>query len=174
MLLHALRTTNLPIVVVGPRRDVLYARFCAEHASRNCRFIEHLSDEHLASAYRAAKVTVLPGWIDSPISPWLEAALAGCALAVSNRLNANEALGSYACTFDPADPAAIRKAVLQACSHHKADASKRDQLAGQLRTHNTYTEAARLVISAYQSALAASKSGRHAARPPAIGVPAIA
>jgi len=167
MLLHALRATHLPIVVVGPRRDVLYARFCAEHASRHCRFIEHLSDEQLASAYRAAKVTVLPGWIDTAATPWLEAALAGCALAVSNRLNANESLGSCACAFDPADPAAIRKAVLQACSHHKSDAIKRAELAGQLRTHNTCTEAARLVISAYQAALATSSSGRHAARPPA-------
>ena len=174
MLLHALRATNLQVVVVGPRHDVPYARLCETHAPRGCRFIEHLTDEQLASAYRAAKVTVLPGWIDSPAPRWPEAALADCTLAISSRLSANESLGAHAYTFDPANPAAIRNAVLQAHGNHKGDAAKRARLAGQLRAHNTWTEAVRLVISAYQAALAGSKPAPTTARPLEIAAPAIA
>ena len=47
MLLHALRDTGLPLVVVGRNYDRNYLRLCQRHAPRGTLFIEHLSHDKL-------------------------------------------------------------------------------------------------------------------------------
>ncbi len=155
MLLHALRDAGLPVVVVGRNYDRNYLRLCQRQAPRGTLFIEHLSHEKLASAYRAARVHALPSWMECAAFVNIEAALSGCSLAVSNRTSEREYFGDNAYYCDPADTASIRDAVVQAHRNHAADSAKRARLGDLFRHTHTWRAAAEQTLAGYEKALAA-------------------
>jgi GT2 family glycosyltransferase/glycosyltransferase involved in cell wall biosynthesis len=154
MLLHALRDSNLSIVVIGRHYDVDYYRLCRRYAPKGTLFIDHLPHEHLASAFKAAKVHALPSWMECASFANVEAALCGCALAVSDRTSEKEYFGTNAYYCDPGNLTAIREAVLQAHRNHTADAPKRARLIEQFRNHFTWQNAATATVTGYDAALA--------------------
>lgn len=158
MLLHALRDTELPVVVVGRNYDRNYLRLCRRHAGPRTIFIEHLPHEHLASAFRAARVHALPSWMECASIANVEAALAGCALAVSDRTSEREYFGYSAYYCDPADSASIRKAVINAFRNHAVDVPKRSALRDQFRERWTWPAAAVATFRGYQAALASRRA----------------
>lgn len=153
MLLHALRDTGLPLVVIGRHYDLGYYRLCRQHAPKDTLFIDHLPHEQLASAFKAARVHCLPSWMECAAFANVEAALCGCALAVSDRTSEKEYFGDNAYYCDPANLLSIRTAVVSAHRNHAADAPKRARLIEQFRTRYTWEAAARATFAGYESAL---------------------
>jgi len=154
LLLHALRDAGLPIVVVGRHYDRLYYQLCRRHAPPGTIFIDHLPHEQLASAFKAARVHALPSWMECASFANVEAALCGCALAVSDRTSEKEYFGNNAYFCDPGNVKAIREAVVQAYRNHSADEPKRARLIEQFRTRFTWRNAAATTVSGYEAAMA--------------------
>jgi glycosyltransferase involved in cell wall biosynthesis len=70
-----------------------------------------VSSEELIGLYRNARALVYPSFSGPENLPPLEAFALGCPAVVSNYRGAEEQLGDAAVLFDPADPAAIAKAI---------------------------------------------------------------
>jgi len=153
MLLHALRNTKLPVVVVGRNYDRNYMRLCRKFAPPNTVFIDHMPHELLASAYKAARVHALPSWMECCAFVNVEAALSGCALAVSNKTSEPEYFGNDAYSCDPGDVKSIRDAVLQACDNHRRDEPKRARLRDKFLHEYTWERGAEQTLRTYQWAL---------------------
>lgn len=154
MLLHALRDAGRPIVIIGRHYDRSYYQLCRKFAPKGTIFIDHLPHEHLASAFKAAKVHALPSWMECASFANIEAALAGSALVVSDRTSEKEYFGDNAYYCDPANVLSIRTAVTKALAQHTADAPKRARLREQFRTRFTWENAAKATVQGYRAALA--------------------
>jgi GT2 family glycosyltransferase/glycosyltransferase involved in cell wall biosynthesis len=163
MLLHALRDTGLTVVVVGRHYDHAYYQLCRKFAAPGTLFIDHLPHEQLASAFKAARVHALPSWMECAAFVNVEAALCGCALAVSDRTSEKEYFGADAYYCDPGNLDSIRAAVLSAHRNHAADAPKRARLADLFRTRFTWRQAAESTLAGYEAALASRRSAARAA-----------
>jgi len=116
MLLHALRGTGLPIVLIGHRPQPSYYQRLLALAGPNVRLIERLDPNSpmLASAVAGARVFVLPSWAEGAPLSALEAGSAGVSLVLSDASGEREYFGDRALYCDPGDPASIRDAVLTA------------------------------------------------------------
>lgn len=163
MLLHSLRDTGIPVVVLGRHYDHGYYQLCKKYAPRGSIFIDHLPHEQLASAYKAAKVHALPSWMECAAFANVEAALCGTALAVSNRTSETEYFGNNAYFCDPADSGSICTAVVNAYRNHAADALKRAQLLERFRTQYTWENAAQATLKGFEAAIAGRRRQRAAA-----------
>ncbi|MGG5821769.1 glycosyltransferase [Falsiroseomonas sp. HW251] len=116
MLAHALRDSGLPLVLIGHTGSEAYRAEIERHAGPGLRILDRLPPHSplLASAYAAARVAVLPSWSEGAPLVALEAAAAGAALVLSDESGESEYFGGLARYCDPADPASIREAVLEA------------------------------------------------------------
>jgi glycosyltransferase involved in cell wall biosynthesis len=155
LVLHALRDAGIPIVVVGRHYDHCYYQLCRKHAPKGTIFIDHLPHEQLASAFKAARVHTLPSWMECAALSNIEAALCGCALAVSDRTSEKEYFGPNAYYCDPASVDSIRTAILGAYHNHAADAPKRARLVELFRSECTWEKAAATILAAYHATIAA-------------------
>jgi len=164
MLLHALRDTGLTVVVVGRHYDHAYYQLCRKFAAPCTLFIDHLPHEQLASAFKAARVHALPSWMECAAFVNIEAALSGCALAVSDRTSEKEYFGADAYYCDPGNLDSIRAAVLSAHRNHAADAQKRARLSELFRTRFNWRQAAESTLAGYEAALASRRSTARATR----------
>jgi glycosyltransferase involved in cell wall biosynthesis len=112
MLLHALRHSDLPVVLAGRNDlDPAYTELCRMIGGDRLQLHGHLSPDLLASAYAAAAVHVLPSWCETCGLVTLEAALAGTPVVVSIAGHEAAYVGADAWYCDPADPMSIRQAV---------------------------------------------------------------
>jgi len=166
MLLHALKPTGLPVVVIGRNYDRSYWRLCRRYCGPDTLFIEHLPHAELASAMKAAKVFALPSWMECAPLVNVEAALSGCALVASDRTSEPEYYEDCAYYCDPADVDSIREAVLKAYRYHETDAPKRARLRERCLKRFTWENAADQLLSGYERVLGRSL------RPPARPAPA--
>jgi glycosyltransferase involved in cell wall biosynthesis len=116
MLVHALRETGLPVVLVGQATNNTYAQVLERHATGDLRILGRLPAHSplLASAYAAARVVALPSWAEGAPLAALEAAAAGARLVLSDDSGESEYFGDLARYCDPGDAASIRAAVLAA------------------------------------------------------------
>ena len=91
---------------------------------RDLVIISHLPHAELRSAYAAARVHVLPSWIETCGLVTLEAALAGCSVVVSSVGYEVDYYRNLVDYCDPADVASIRRAVLSAYENHGRTAER--------------------------------------------------
>ena len=116
-LIRALRAEPLTLVFAGEILAPAYRAAC-ETAARGGQvrvfFLSSLAPPLLASAYAAARVHALASWYDNFGLTPLEAAVAGCSLALSQECGARDYLQNDAHYFDPANLDEIRTAVLAA------------------------------------------------------------
>ncbi|MCB0337558.1 MAG: glycosyltransferase, partial [Bdellovibrionales bacterium] len=115
--LKALEHVDLPVVLVAG--DFSYQREYAEAVRSFKRrgptiVLDHLSDELLASAYKAAKVHVLASWFEFPGLVSLEAAYFDCNVVVSDAGTTRDYFGDNAWYCSPGDESSILQAVLAA------------------------------------------------------------
>ncbi len=158
MLLFAARAIGLPIVVVGPVVDSIYARRCLEYAPPGTLFLPHLSPKLYSSALKAARVFVLPAWAAASAPHAVEAGLAGCPLVLSDRLLEKEHFENDAVFCGPAHCKAIRDAVAKAHSRFDADAPKRARLQQHLAARCSWEQVVERTLAGYDAALAVRAS----------------
>ena len=171
MLLHALKRTGIPVVVIGRNYDRNYWRLCKRHCGPETLFIEHMPRAELASAMKAARVFCLPSWMECAPLVNVEAALSGCALVASDRTSESEYYGDCAYYCDPADVDSIREAVLKAYRYYETDAPKRARLRERCLRRFTWEGAAEKLISGYEKVLGRSlTSEERVERPVEVGV----
>jgi glycosyltransferase involved in cell wall biosynthesis len=116
-LLEAIQGTGLQLVLVGrpSANSKGYCRLVLKRArQQGVLHIETLTEQELGSAYAAAKVHVLPSWIESAGLVSFEAALAGCRIVTTNRTFARQDLDGHVWYCSPDDIGSIRSAILEA------------------------------------------------------------
>lgn len=167
MTAHALRDLDVPLVFIGGTLQPEYLGLCQLYGPsplspvlggegpgvRGLTVIPHLPPEELASAYAAAKVHVLPSWIETCGLVTLEAALAGCSVVVSFAGYELEYVRDLAYYCDPADPASIRNAVTEALQNYDQDQEQRGLLRELILREWTWENAAVRTLEAYKRVL---------------------
>ncbi|MGE0797619.1 MAG: glycosyltransferase [Lautropia sp.] len=165
MLVHALRNTGLPIVLVGHAPGTAYAEAVRRIGGDAVRIIDRLphDSELLRSAYAGARVAVLPSWSEGAPLAALEAAASGASLVLSDRSSEPEYFGDFALYCDPADPESIRKAVLQAY-HTPRGASRIAEQKALVRSNYNWARYTEATAEVYRKALEDFGSRRAARR----------
>lgn len=125
MLLKALEHSSVPVVLVGGKKivDENYLNLCRHFRRAGPTLIlDYLSEEQLASAFRAARVHALPSWYELPGLVSLEAALHGTPVVVADAGTTRDYLGDFAFYCSPEDPESIRSAVERAMMSQRSPA----------------------------------------------------
>jgi glycosyltransferase involved in cell wall biosynthesis len=147
-LVRAVRSLGLPLVHIGesvPGHHA-YARECRRAGEGSVSWLGRLDhdDPLLASAYAAARVFALPSWFETPGLSALEAALAGCAVAITPFGSTREYFGGLATYTRPHRPDEIRRA-LRTCWDHGPDS----RLAPRVATHYLWPNVAQITAEVY-------------------------
>lgn len=115
-LVRALKGLDLPLILIGSRRNKSYADQVFAEGGPQVRFIgpfEH-ADPHLASAFKACTAFALPSTLETPGLAALEAAACGAALIITSEGSTREYFADHAHYVDHKDPADIRRGVERA------------------------------------------------------------
>ncbi|MCI0457301.1 MAG: glycosyltransferase family 4 protein [Gemmataceae bacterium] len=150
----ALRDSGLPLVLIGGNLQKHYLQWCRRHGPKHLGIIPHLPQDQLRSAYAAARVHVLPSWMETCGMTTMEAALAGCSVVCSIAGYEVEYYRELAYYCDPADVGSIRSAVLAAYQNYQKDAERRVRLKQRILSEYTWQRAAEATFQAYRQVLA--------------------
>ncbi|WP_175060129.1 glycosyltransferase family 4 protein [Thermococcus sp. 2319x1] len=104
------------LVLIGKPLSREYYMKCKEKAGDNVLFLPPLphGSDMLKSAYKAAKVVVLPSYYETPGLSALEGALAGANVVITKNGGTREYFRDYAWYVDPMDKNSIKKALVEA------------------------------------------------------------
>lgn len=155
MILHALRDLNLPIVLIGHGTNEEYNALLERYAGDNVHLVGRISpdDPLLASAIAGCRVFVLPSWSEGAPLAALEAGAAGATMVLSDRSSEPEYFGDFARYCDPADPASIRSAILEAYDN-PLDAAGRAALQSHVEQNFSWESYARKTADVYETVVA--------------------
>lgn len=150
-LLTALEDEDMPIVFADGAVCYApdYSTACRVFRRRGQTvFTGRLSKAMLVSAYRAARLHVLPSWYELPGLVTLEAALYGCPVAATLSGGIREYLGDACTYFEPGDVNGLRQLIRQAYARPRStEATARAK-------RYTWASAVGQVIQVYQDVLA--------------------
>ncbi len=154
MLLHSLRYSGIPVVLVGQESDPDYSKLVRSITKVNVFYTGQIPNqsELLPSAYAAAKVFCLPSWAEGAPLSALEAAASGTALVLSNRSGESEYFGEAARYCDPSNPDDIRDSIINIYQSKNWNREKRDFFNLNLQADFTWENAAKDTIQAYNTA----------------------
>lgn len=148
--IRAARAAGRPLALIGEGTPdhADYARRCREESGPDTHWIGPLDHDSppLASAYAAARALVLPSWFETPGLAALEAALAGCAVVVTERGCAREYFGDRVVYVRPNDPDSLRAGIERAWRDGPDPG-----LAAHVAWHYPWAEVARLTQIVYDS-----------------------
>jgi glycosyltransferase involved in cell wall biosynthesis len=153
MTVYALRDLKIPLVLIGGNLQRQYLQWCRHFGPKTLRVLPHLSPAELRSAYAAARVHVLPSWMETCGMVTMEAALANCNVVCSIAGFELEYYRDLAYYCDPADITSIRNAVVQAFENYSRDASRRLQLKQHILQNYTWQRAAETTFRLYRQLL---------------------
>lgn len=150
--LHLLQQHTLndrPIVIIGRFDQSDYSQRCLNiiNSRENVYHLGPLDhdDPMLASAYAAAEVFTLPSQFETPGIAALEAALAGCRIAITNVGGTSEVFGDHAEYINPENEKTIMQAIRQA--HEKP---KDEELKKRILENYTWEATAKKTLTAYK------------------------
>ena len=149
-LLEAYENIEVPLVIIGRYNywEPQYFEKCKKVAEErgNIHFLGFLppESEELVSAYAAAKVFVLPSWLEIPGLAALEAGLAGCNVVITNRGSTTEYFKNHALYVNPASKEDIRQKILKAF-----EKPKNDNLKEHILNNYTWEKTAEKTLEAY-------------------------
>jgi len=153
-LLKAYEDMEIPLVIIGNFNpwDHEYFVKCKKLIERNRNihylgFVAPLSQE-LLSAFAAAKVFVLPSWHEVTSLTALEAGLAGCNIAITDRSYLSEYLKDFAVYLNPASVEDVKKKILEAYEKPKTE-----ELKQHILKNYTWEHVAKGTLEAYKLAL---------------------
>lgn len=149
-LIRALNGTSLKLFLIGRSapNGGRYFESCRREAGPNVTFVEHMDQQALVPAYRAAKVHALPSWFETTGLSSLEAGYMGCNVVITSKGDTREYFGTMAFYCNPDDPGSIRDAVLRA---HASPTS--GELRSRIEAKYTWQRAAEATLRAYYSVL---------------------
>ena len=113
-LIKAFRSSNIPLLLIGPVEDKEYFKTCKENSGSNIFFLNAIPHHELNSVYAGCKVHVLPSWFETPGLASLEAGLAGANIVVTEYGCTKEYFKDYAYYCQPYDTSSIYKSVMEA------------------------------------------------------------
>ena len=144
----ALSDTDLKTVFIGKPdfQNRGYYKKCRKLANENFLFIDEFPHERISSAYSAARVHVLPSWLETPGLVNLEAGLAGCNLVMGDRGSVREYFKDFAGYCNPGDVGDIREAVLDAQGK-----PKNEKLGEHILKNYTWDKTAKRTLEVYLS-----------------------
>ncbi len=151
-LIKAFETSGLDteLVIVGSVAEEAYYKSCKAISNKKVKFIgpmDHAS-RLLKSAYKAAKVVVLPSYYETPGLSALEGGLAGANIAITKIGGTDEYFGKFADYLDPYSISSIRKAIVAAYERPRSD-----KLQNHILENFTWDSVAKKTIQAYKSIL---------------------
>lgn len=139
-----------PLVIIGKFDQSDYSEQCMKfiNSRENVTFLGPLDhdDPMLASAYAAASVFTLPSQYETPGIAALEAALAGCKIAITKVGGTREVFGNRAEYIDPETKGSIIKAIRNA--HNKPASS---DLKNHIKSGYSWETIAKQTLNAYQT-----------------------
>lgn len=152
-LIKALNNTNIQLVIVGgpDPQNVAYFEECKRIAATNVIFTGWIpaDDLMLKTAYRCAKVVVLPSFRETFGNVILEGAINHANIAFSETLAISDwGLDKYAYTFDPNDVKMMRQVIKTAY-----DSPVNERLFDFVQEHFTWDAVAREHINLYRRVL---------------------
>lgn len=147
-LIDAFSKTGLDtkLVIIGKIADASYYDRCVSIASKNVIFlppIQHGS-QLLESAYKAARVVVLPSYYETPGISALEGGLAGANIAVTRIGGTTEYFQNYAHYLDPYNIETISASLVDAYT-----APKSLRLSEHIETNYTWDKIGKATEEAY-------------------------
>jgi glycosyltransferase involved in cell wall biosynthesis len=154
LLCYALRELDIPLVLIGSNQQTHYLDWCRRYGPKSLKVISHLPAEELRSAYAAARVHVLPSWIETCGLVTMEAALADCNCVVSTAGYELEYYADLVYYCDPADVRSICSTVVRAYDQYEHDAQRRQMLRDRILNDYSWERAARICRSHYEAVLA--------------------
>lgn len=164
MLVHALKNTNIPLVLIGHTQndESEYNKLVHANAGKNVLFIDRLppNSDILKSAFLGAKVFVLPSWAEGAPLAALEAAASGCSLVLSNRSSEQEYFGDLAMYCDPANPISLREIIIKVWNQKKAQDSK-DILQKYTQENYSWEKYINKTINVYKQVIQNSKDKKN-------------
>ncbi len=170
-LLHALRDSGMPLVLVGHATNPDYDKLLRSIAGPNVTFLGRIpaNSQMLASAYAGARVFCLPSWSEGAPLVALEAAAAGCNMVLSDRSSEREYFAERARYCDPCHPEQMLQTLTEAYEH-PFSAEQRAELAGWTATNFSWGEHIRKTSAVYEGVFAARRQTSRPAAPPKIYV----
>jgi glycosyltransferase involved in cell wall biosynthesis len=151
----ALRDLKIPLVFIGGNLQKQYLQWCQTFGPKSLRILPHLPPHELRAAYAAARVHVLPSWMETCGMVTMEAALANCNVVCSTAGYEVEYYRDLAYYCDPADITSIRKAVEQAYENYPRDAARRLALKQHILHNYTWPKAAEATWQVYRRVVGA-------------------
>jgi len=145
-LIQAIQSLPYPLVIIGTQRDPRYLHLCQRADRGKTRFMGYVPHAMLPSAYAAARAHVLASWFDIPGLVNLEAGVAGCNVATTDRGSAADYLGREAWYLQPNDLESIRSAVGGAM-----ESPRQPHLAERLREEYSWDRVAHQLWEHYQT-----------------------
>jgi len=116
-LLRALIGTKLNVVIIGPLQSK-HPHYGSEflkliNNNNNFYWISDMNREMLMSAFKNAKVVVLPSWTETAGMTGIEGMFFGCNIVATNRGACSEYFGDNALYFDPKKLLSIKQNVIK-------------------------------------------------------------
>ena len=149
-LIEALQGSGIHLVLAGQEREADYAAQCRATADATVHFVgvlEHGS-ELQRSAYAATEALILPSTLETPGLAALEAAAAGCRIAVTQEGCTREYFRDFAEYMNPYDTTSILHSVQTALN-----SPRRPEFSTFIKEHYTWKHAAQQLIAVYNNIL---------------------
>lgn len=151
-LIRAFKKSKLPtkLVLIGKKHEASYYALCVKESNDNVLFFDEVSHESpmLKSAYKGAKVFVLPSYYETPGLCALEAGLAGSNVVITSIGGTKDYFNDYAIFINPKSEESIKNALIQAYNM-----PKNDKLKKHIQLNFLWTRVAEITIDAYQEVL---------------------
>ena len=168
-LLHALRDSGMPLVLIGHATNPDYDKLLRSVAGPNATFVGRIpaNSQMLASAYAGARVFCLPSWSEGAPLVALEAAAAGCNMVLSDRSSEREYFAERARYCDPCHPEQMLQTLTEAYEH-PFTAEQRLELSAWTAAHYSWGEHIRKTSEVYEGVFAARRGRAPAPTPPKV------
>lgn len=148
-LLNAMRSTDIPVVMVGDVSNRSYYRCIKANIKKKDRLLPARDNAELKPIYSSARVHALPSFYDTPGLVSLEAGACGCNLIMSDIGSQREYFGDLVEYCDPYSVESIREAVERAWEKPWPNL----ELASYIRKRYTWKVAAKQTHEAYMKLL---------------------
>jgi len=142
------------LVLIGSKVDFNYYELCKKYSTDKVIFLSPLPHDSslLKSAYKAAKVVVLPSDYETPGLVALEGALAGANIVITKIGGTTEYFGEYARYVDPSSESDICQALIEMYNTPKSN-----ELSMYIENNFTWNKVAEKTIHAYDTVTSSSR-----------------